>query len=503
MTTLEPMDLDRPTRLGTGRRAMALLALAAIVVAWWQVLAATDGLTVTTVEQDGVPMDLIVPDGAVDAPGVVVAHGFAGSRQLMRATALALADAGWVVAVPDLAGHGANTAPLPTDDDGYRLARDVLAAVAVLEAAGEVAEVPVGLLGHSMGSGAVLRAALDAPERVGAVVAVSPTDAPVTPEAPGDLLLLAGELEPRFVANATSLLERAGGTRAEGELGPRRELVVIDGVEHVSILFAGQMHQRSAAFLAETVDASGTEVAPDPGLGGAGPLGWWALHLVAVLVLWRVIVPLLVDRGTGRRSGGRTLLGAALGGFAATAVLAIVGAAVELTGFGGMLVAPVLSLWFVVAGAVWLVVGPRPDRPGARDVVWAVLLVLVLGVAVAALGGRAWLPVVPQGLRAVLFPVFVLAALPWTLSLATSLQGHRRLRAAAWWVAVLLLVTVGLGIAAVVVPSLGFLVLLLPLVPVLLTVAAVLWAPLQRPWAAGLATAVLLGWMLAVLFPLT
>ncbi|MFP4149841.1 MAG: alpha/beta hydrolase family protein, partial [Nitriliruptoraceae bacterium] len=206
MGALEPLDLDRPTRLGTARRALALLCIAAIVVAWWRILALDDGLSVTTTERDGVPVDLLVPDDAVDAPGVVVAHGFAGSRQLMRATGLALARSGAVVAVPDLSGHGSNRTPLPADDDGAQLARDVLAAVAVLEGTGAVADQPVGLLGHSMGSGAVLRAALVAPDRIGPVVAVSPTDAPATPDEPGDLLLLAGELEPRFVANAEALL---------------------------------------------------------------------------------------------------------------------------------------------------------------------------------------------------------------------------------------------------------------------------------------------------------
>ncbi|MFP4312404.1 MAG: hypothetical protein ACLFS9_10565, partial [Nitriliruptoraceae bacterium] len=68
---LEPLDLDRPTRLGTARRALALLCLAAIVVAWWRILAVDDGLTVTTTERDGVPLDLLVPDDAGDAPGVV------------------------------------------------------------------------------------------------------------------------------------------------------------------------------------------------------------------------------------------------------------------------------------------------------------------------------------------------------------------------------------------------------------------------------------------------
>lgn len=502
MTTLEPLDLDRPSRLGTGRRSVALLALAAIVVATWQVLAATDGLTVTTVEQDGVPVDLLVPDGADGAPGVVVVHGFSGSRQLMRATAVALTEVGFVVAVPDLAGHGANQQPLVRDDDGAQLTRDVLAAVAVLEATPAVASVPVGLLGHSMGSGAVLLAALEAPTRIGAVVAVSPTDAPVTPDAPGDLLLLAGELEPRFVANATSLLERSGGPRGVGEDGPVREFDVVDRVEHVSILFSAQMHRRAAVFLAGGAGAAGPELTPDAPVGGTGPLGWWALNLLAVLVLWRAVVPLLVDRGTGPRAGGRSLLGAVVGVVAATVVLAVAGATVDLNGVGGMLVAPVLAVWFALAGAVWLWVGPRPGRPGGRDLVWAVMVVGVLALAIAALGGRAWLPVVPGGLRAALLPVLTLAALPWTLALATALQGRRGVRAAAWWLLVVAIVTIGLGVAAAAVPALGFLVLLLPLVPALLSVAAVVWAPLQRPWAGGLATAVLLGWMLAVLFPL-
>jgi dienelactone hydrolase len=499
---LDPLDLDRPTRLGTVRRSIALLAVAAIVVAWWQVLAATAGVEVTTVARDGVPVDLLVPEGAVDAPGVVVAHGFSGSRQLMRATALALAEAGFVVAVPDLAGHGANRRPMPTDDEGAQLTADVLSAVEVLEATPQLARGPVGLLGHSMGSGAVLRTAIDAPERITAVVAVSPTDAPVTPERPGDLLLLAGELEPRFVANATSLLEKAGGPSGPESDGPRRELAVIDGVEHVSILFAADMHRRAVAFLADSAGSAGTEVDVDADMGGVGPLGWWALHLLAVLVLWRALVPLLADRGTRKRAGGRTLLGAALGAVVATTVFAVLGAAIDLTGLGGMLVAPVLAGWFALAGVVWLWVGVRPTRVDGRDGVWALLLVGVLALALAALGGRAWLPVVPTGLRAVLLPAFVVAVLPWTVALATSMQGRRGVRAVLWWVLVVLVVTVGLGIAAAVVPALGFLVLLLPLVPVLLTVAAVLWAPLQRPWAGGVATAVLLGWMLAVLFPL-
>ena len=510
MSDLTPLNLERPVRIGVPRRLVALLAAAVLAAAWWQVLDDPAGARVVTVERDGVPVDLLVPPGGTDAPGVVVAHGFSGSRQLMRSTALALADAGFAVAVPDLSGHGANQRPLPTDG-GDRLARDVLVAADVLTATEGVSPGPVGLLGHSMGSGAVMSAGIDAPERVAAVVAVSPTDAEVTIALPNDLLLLAGEREPRFVANARDLLERAGGptdadatadatddaTADATDANPRRELVVIGGVEHVSILFSPEMYDRSIAWFAASFAVEAT-----PAGRGLPPIGWWALHLLAVVVLWRSLAPVLVDPVAGPRATGRGVVGAALGALSATVVLAVAGAALELTGFGGMLVAPVLALWLLLAGGVWLWFGPRPPVPGGRDFGWAAVLVLVLAAALPALGSRVWLPALPSGSRAWLLVAFVVLALPWSVALATTLQGPRGWRAVAWWVLLALVTTAGFGLAASVVPGLGFLALLLPLIPVLLTVAVAVWLPVQRPWAAGTATAVLLGWMLAILFPL-
>jgi dienelactone hydrolase len=283
-------DHERPTRLGVPRRLVAIVSIAAIVVAWWQVLEPTSAFEVETIERDGVPIDLLVPASGGDAPGIVVAHGFSGSRQLMRATALALVGEGFAVAVPDLAGHGANPGPLPTDDAGDRLVRDVLAAADALAASEGVRSGPIGVLGHSMGSGAAMTAGIQAPDRIGAVVAVSPTDAEVSPQLPGDLLLLAGEREPRFVANARDLLERAGGATGAAATSPRRHLEIIAGVEHVSILFSPAMYAQASAWFADSFGFATT-----PSDGGAALLGWWALHLVAVLALWRSVAPVLVD----------------------------------------------------------------------------------------------------------------------------------------------------------------------------------------------------------------
>jgi dienelactone hydrolase len=489
-----------PRRLGVWGRLVALLSIAAIAVAWWQVLAATSNLEVETVERDGVPIDLLVPAGGGDAPGIVVAHGFSGSRQLMRATALALAAEGFAVAVPDLAGHGANPNPLPTDDDGDRLVRDVLIAADTLVTTAGVRTGPVGVLGHSMGSGAAMAAGIRAPERVRAVVAVSPTDAEVSPQLPNDLLLLAGEREPRFVANARDLLARAGGPTADAATGPRRDLEIIAGVEHVSILFSPAMYDQASAWFTDSLAPATTT--PVDG-GGVALLGWWALHLVAVLALWRAVVPALAARGAPAQPTGRGVLGSVVGALAATTTLAIVQAAVDLNGVGGMLVAPVLAVWLLLAGGVWLWVGPRPGRPQGRDLGWALVLVAVLAIALAGLGSRVWLPALPGGARAGWFVLFVVLVLPWSVALGTTLQGPRGWRAVGWWILLAAVTTGGFAGAAIAVSSLGFLLLLLPLIPVLLTVAVVAWLPVQRPWSAGIAMAVLLAWMLAILFPLT
>jgi len=167
-----------------------------------------------------------------------------------------------------------------------------------------------------------------------------------------------------------------------------------------------------------------------------------------------------------------------------------------------MLVAPVLAVWLLLAGGVWLWFGPRPGPPEGRDLGWAAVLVAVLAAALALLGARVWLPALPGGLRGGWLALFVVLLLPWSVALATTLQGARGWRALGGWTLLAVVTTGGFAAAALAVPSLGFLVLLLPLIPVLLTVAVIAWLPVQRPWSAGIATAVLLAWMLATLFPL-
>lgn len=495
------LDLERPRPFGVWRRLLALLGLAVIVASWMQTGAATDGLVVEPSAVDDVPVELWVPEAAdAPAPGVVVVHGFAGSRQLMRSTALALARTGYVVAVPDLAGHGANRAPLPRGDRAdATLAAQVGATLGMLAARPEVDADRLGVLGHSLGAGAVLRAAIDDPERIGATVAVSPTDAQVTPEAPQQLLLMAGSREGRFVANAEDLLERAGGPTPLVADDPARELVVVPGVEHVTILFSTTMHREAVAWFDAVFDHDHDRDAP-PSPVRLGP--WYLLHLGGVLLLWRAIAPVVVDRADGETVRGSPLLGLLAGGGVALGVLAIADAMIDLAGFGGMLVGPVLAVWLLVTGAVWLRIGDRPAAPTARDLLWALVVAGVLIAAVGLLAPRVWLPFWPDVVRIGYVPAFAVAALPFTLAFTASVQGRRGWRGLGWYLLIAALVLGLSSLAAAIIPALSFLSLILPVLPLCLGLAMVVWSPIQRPWAGGIAAAVLIGWLLAVTLPL-
>ncbi|MDA3023448.1 MAG: alpha/beta fold hydrolase [Actinomycetota bacterium] len=476
---------------------LVLLALAALLL-----LPVARGVDVTEVwvGVDGrLPARVYVPASAASGsnPGVVVAHGFAGSALLMHTWSLALAHAGFVVVAPDLPGHGANATPMrATQATGTSALADAIdEAIVHLLSLPEVDGDRIGLLGHSMGSGAVLEGGIAQVELVRAVVAVSPTDADVDGDAPRDLLLLAGANEGRFVANAESLLERAGGVRGEPGDGDARALTVVPVVEHVSILFARSAHDASIAWLAAALDHVPTGRAP------MGPLSGWLLLVLGIVLTWQAIV---AQASTGaaaptRRRGAWVAL--AVGGVAATASLVIVARSIDIPTQVGVLVAGEVGLWFLLAGLVWLRFGVGLARPEVRDGGWAILATALL-VLLGASATLAWLPWWLSGLRVSSAMVLTVLLLPFGLAAAASLHGRRGRAALGVWFVTSLSVLVTLGAAAIVVPGIGFLLLVLPLLPLVLAATTAVAVGLDRPWASGTASAVFIGWLLAMSFPL-
>jgi dienelactone hydrolase len=93
------------------RYFLLFMALLLIALSWWRVAAAETGLIVRSLKRDEVPLLYVAPQTTQKVPGVLVAHGFAGSKQLMLGYAQVLAHAGYAVMLWDFAGHGANPTP--------------------------------------------------------------------------------------------------------------------------------------------------------------------------------------------------------------------------------------------------------------------------------------------------------------------------------------------------------------------------------------------------------
>jgi len=86
----------------------AVFAVASIAAALVELGAANRGFAAQTMQIDGTPITIYRPNAGGAAPVVVVAHGFAGSQQLMQPFAATFARNGYIAVTFDFAGHGRN-----------------------------------------------------------------------------------------------------------------------------------------------------------------------------------------------------------------------------------------------------------------------------------------------------------------------------------------------------------------------------------------------------------
>ena len=490
-----PHRLRPLARLGPLRFALVALALLLIGLAWWGVLAGARGLESRRLSgANGEPLRFLAPQGATNAPAVIIAHGFSGSTPFMLGFAQPLARAGYGVMLLDFDGHG--SARVRLDDNS--LPRNLDAAYAALIAQPEIDPARVALLGHSMGSGAVMSAAIADAERYRATIAVSPTGAEVSPQSPRNLLLMAGTLEPRFAASGRDLLARAGGANddlaggrgrgrrpVEGAVQPvERRLVGHAAEENGDVLHVGHVDHRPAA--------------PDR------RVVWYVAHLAGWLLLVTAAAPLFPAAAPAavRRRAPWPWLGLPLGALAAALLLAALGRFSDISGLGGVLVGGALALWFGALGVVWLLLGFRPPWPMGRDALWGLVLFAVLTLAFGVMAGRVWLPwwLTPE--RFALWLPAAVAALPWLLAAGLAQQGASARQRAGWWLFQTAVIVAGLLLTVVVAPGLGFVTLLMPVIPAVLAGMSLAGAAIDRPWSYAIGNALFFGWLLVAIFPL-
>jgi pimeloyl-ACP methyl ester carboxylesterase len=241
---------------------------------------------------------------------VVVAHGFAGSRQLMHPFAATLARNGYRAVVFDFPGHGRNTAPLAGEiGDPVRAGALLDAMSAVVDFARELpgGDGRLALLGHSMAGDIATRYARAQPG-VDSIVAVSPyLSLPLEQLPEVNLLFVYGEWEPKIiqeqgreaVAAVAGLKPAAVETDVTyGSLadGTARRLVIADGVEHIGVLYSASslrtardwldaVFQRGDQAGGDRADQAGTQAAAGSNgtLDHRGP--WLRLYYLGVLLL--------------------------------------------------------------------------------------------------------------------------------------------------------------------------------------------------------------------------
>jgi dienelactone hydrolase len=474
------------------------------VLAVWQIGAAAGGLEVTTVRDAEPRLLVMAPDGVAPAsrPLVLIAHGFSGSTAIMRGWALTLAHAGYTTVLWDFQGHGTSPEPMPSSSGGGSLQATAEAALAEALARGYGDPERVAILGHSMGSGVAMAFGIDRADTA-ATIAVSPTGAEVTPELPRNLLLMAGSLEGRFVRNAEQLLGEAGSEGGDHAAGTARDLIVVPGVEHISILFSPAAHAAARDWL----DAA-FGVQPGAQDYADRRVLWYGLGALGALLLGAGLAPLVADPGDDAVKPRRPLwwrLAALAGGaVGATLILWLVSlAGVELHQMLGLLVGGYLLVWFGIAGVLGLLLlWVRPGAPTLRAVLGGLLAFAVLWLGAGLLAEWVWLPWLLIPRRLVLWPLGVALTLPWFLAAGETVYGTRLGGRMGWWLAHTLVLAVALFLALQLSPGLGYLILILPMFPIIIGLHALAAAPHRGSWPFAISGALFVSWMLLAVFPL-
>jgi dienelactone hydrolase len=494
------------------RTITAILAAVLVTLALLRIEAQTHGISVERGHVGTIPVTVFARPDAAPAPAVLIAHGFAGSQQLMAPFATTLARAGLVAVTLDLAGHGRNPAPLTGDVTTAEGATATLLremeAVSAFARAHPRSDGRLALIGHSMASDLVVRQAI-ADRDVAAVVAVSLFSPEVTETEPRNLLVVTGAWEPGLTDEALRVAGLGTGapaapstTRGDLSDGSARRAVLAPGVEHVGVLFSATTLTETARWLTA---AFGIDGPIEPDTRGRWIAPWF---LGAALLAWALA------RSLPRLAPPATAMAPRRGAFALAAIVpAVLTPLIAVWLPEGLLPVPVadyLSLHFLLYGGftaalLWRLRWPWPAR--VRPLPLALAALACVGFALVVL----YLPLdryvtafVPQPARLPLVAMLALGLLAWFLADEALTRAPTAPRLAYPLTKLAFLLSLAIAIALDT-PRLFFLILILPVMLLFFILFGLFsrwtFTATGSPLPAALASALLFAWAIGVTFP--
>lgn len=484
------------------RGGVLLLALLSAALCIWKLEGFRAGLDISTARVGNTPVTVYAKPDAPAAPAVVIAHGFAGSRQLMEAFALTLASAGYVAVSFDFEGHGRNPTPMSGDVNAIEGTTQLLMAetgrVTDFALGLEQVDGRVALLGHSMASDIIVRQTIADP-RVEATVAISLFSQAVTEDTPARLIAINGEWEGALRAEARRVVqlvdpEGTEGVTVEAENTMRRAIAA-PNVEHVGVLYSPVSLQETKDWLDLTFARQ-----TDGMLARTG--GWIALLLGSLLALaWPLTA--LVPAGTAPEAVAKRDYLIALGAAMLLTPLALVPVELNLL---PVLVADYLGLHLLVFGLIVLAVlrwrgADLPIRGGAVALLLCLFGIIVFGGAL----DRYVASFMPHAARVPIIAALSVGAVACMIADAALTEaGHaplwRRIGAKLGF-----LISIGLAVALDF-EGLFFLLIILPVIVLYFLIFGTIggWAGRRSGsvFGVGLGLGIILAWSLGVSFPL-
>jgi len=385
--------------------------------------------------------------------------------------------------------------------DSSQLLQDAESALTEAVSAGLIDSQHIAILGHSMGSGVALSYGMSHPETA-ATIAISPTGQAVTPTLPHNLLLMAGRLEPQFASKALDLLSQAGGNNHDFTTGTARQLVIIPNVEHISILFSPTAQRTAVAWLDETF---GTQ--PGATTYTDRRIIWFGLGILGFALLANAGLQFTAQSSQNSiniRPLWLRMISLLAGGIFATILLWLISLlGINLGHILGVLVGGYLLIWFGLAGLISLIIlRPHIFRPKINELFKSLLAFACLWLGVGLLGNFVWLPWLLIPYRLWLWIPGSVIVFPWFMAIAEAAKDARFSSQFGWWVFQSVTIILSLYLAIMLIPGLGFIFIILPLVPIMIGLHMLVISSKHGSWAYGLPGAMFIAWLLLAVFPL-